>query len=163
MSKAMASRLHLSRPKHMKHSAASRKFCLCRHAEDSHDVLSLYLCPDDAVRDSCLPHYKLLSLSSTPSALMSSDLASQPPVGTQLNHENPDTLFPQILGTIISCCILVTIFTAARLFTKRITSAWNFQDCKHSIQAPPSNTPVDHCEDLLVLAWVCYLQNCVSS
>lgn len=41
-----------------------------------------------------------------------------------------DTLYPDILATIIVTFVLVTVFTALRLVTKWLTKSWNLQDRK---------------------------------
>lgn len=56
--------------------------------------------------------------------------AAGPVTPQQLAQLPSDTLYPDILATIIVTFVLVTIFTALRLVTKWLTKAWNLQDRK---------------------------------
>ncbi len=49
-----------------------------------------------------------------------------------LEHEfsSRNTLFPLILATVLLCGILTTLFTAARLITKRFVSTYDVEDCE---------------------------------
>lgn len=58
--------------------------------------------------------------------------AGVPPQGMESNLVNPPSLFPEMLATVILCSSLTTLFTSLRLFTRWMTSAWVFEDCKYS-------------------------------
>lgn len=56
--------------------------------------------------------------------------AAGPVTDQQLAQLPSDTLYPDILATIIVTFVLVSIFTILRLVTKWLTKAWNLQDRK---------------------------------
>lgn len=43
---------------------------------------------------------------------------------------SPNPMYPTTLVTVLLCSILTTIFTAARLITKRLMSKYNIEDCE---------------------------------
>ena len=53
-----------------------------------------------------------------------------PSVGPLPGFTSPNTLFPSILATVLLCSILTTLFTAARLTTKRLISTYDVEDCE---------------------------------
>lgn len=62
---------------------------------------------------------------------MSVQITAAGPVTPQMLAQLPsNTLYPNILATIIITSVLVTIFTTLRLVTKWLTKSWNLQDRK---------------------------------
>ncbi len=61
---------------------------------------------------------------------------------------SPNPLYPTTLVTVLLCSILTTIFTAARLITKRLMSKYNIEDCEsnNSVVVVPDQllTPDHH-------------------
>lgn len=54
-----------------------------------------------------------------------------PPLGVTPNFDNPtDTLFPEIVATVVLSVLLTTGFTAARLVAKRAMTDFTIEDCK---------------------------------
>ena len=53
-----------------------------------------------------------------------------PSLGPLPGFTSPNTLFPSILATVLLCSILTTLFTAARLTTKRLISTYDAEDCE---------------------------------
>ena len=53
-----------------------------------------------------------------------------PLVGSLPGFTSPNTLFPSILATVLLCGTLTTLFTAARLTTKRLVSRYDVEDCE---------------------------------
>ena len=78
----------------------------------------------------------------------------QPNPGHGPNDTNP--LYPVILATAILCSILTTIFAAARLVTKRLTSKYDLEDCECRTTPPSTRQAVDLMirSDFLMAAWV---------
>ena len=56
--------------------------------------------------------------------------AGAPPPGVVPNLDDPESLYPIILATVILCCSLTTLFTAARLIAKSSMSRWGLEDCE---------------------------------
>ena len=80
---------------------------------------------------------------------------TRPPRSEQgLNELNP--LYPSILATVVLCCILTTIFAAARLIAKRLISAYNVEDCECQRTSPSTHQATDMMvqPDMLMVAWV---------
>ena len=77
----------------------------------------------------------------------------QPKPGNGPNDTNP--LYPAILATVILGSILTTIFTAARLVTKRLISNYDLEDCECRMTSPSTRQAVDMIRsDFLMVAWV---------
>ena len=51
-------------------------------------------------------------------------------LGPEPGFTSPNTLYPSILATVLLCGILTTLFTAARLITKRLISTYDVEDCE---------------------------------
>ena len=56
--------------------------------------------------------------------------AGIPSLGLEQDFSSRNTLFPSILATVLLCGILTTLFTAARLITKRFVSSYDVEDCE---------------------------------
>lgn len=54
-------------------------------------------------------------------------------LGQESGFASPNTLFPSILATVILCSSLTTLFTAARLTTKRLVSTYDVEDCEFQL------------------------------
>ncbi len=66
------------------------------------------------------------------------------------------SLYPIILATVILCSVLTTVFTAARLFTKRFISNYGPEDCECQMFFPSTRHDANMVIylDLLMVAWV---------
>lgn len=51
-------------------------------------------------------------------------------LGPEPGFLSRNTLYPPILATVLVCGILTTLFTAARLLTKRLVSTYGVEDCE---------------------------------
>ncbi len=67
-----------------------------------------------------------------------------------------NSLYPIILATVILCSVLTTVFTAARLFTKRLISSYGPEDCECQMLSLSTRHAADMVIylDLLMVAWV---------
>ena len=72
------------------------------------------------------------------------------------NSGIPNPLYGATLATVILCCSLTTIFTAARLVTKYLTAKFGVEDCKSYQRSECANRCADTRTslDLLFVAWV---------
>jgi len=57
--------------------------------------------------------------------------AGLPPLGLKPDIDSPSPIFPFIVATVVLCSVLTTVFTAARLVTKRLVSECDIEDCKY--------------------------------
>ena len=51
--------------------------------------------------------------------------AGKPPPGLESNSQS---LYPQMVATVVLCSSLSTLFTAARLFTSWMVTSWALED-----------------------------------
>lgn len=51
-------------------------------------------------------------------------------LGLEPGFTSPNSLYPSILATVLLCGISTTLFTAARLITKRLISTYDVEDCE---------------------------------
>ena len=78
-----------------------------------------------------------------------------PSLGPLPDFTSGNTLFPSLLATVLLCGILTTLFTAARLTTKRLISSYGVEDCKFETNHLTRIIPADRKRlDFLMLAWV---------
>lgn len=77
-------------------------------------------------------------------------------LGLEPGFLSPNTLYPSILATVLLCSILTTLFTAARLITKRLVSTYDVEDCKFKTRYLRLHSVSDAsgCLDFLITAWV---------
>jgi hypothetical protein len=62
---------------------------------------------------------------------LSSIPAMQPPPGMESNFDNPETMYPIVLGVAIATMTLMTIVVAIRIFTKAfIMRDMRIEECK---------------------------------
>lgn len=87
-------------------------------------------------------------------------MTASPGHGTPLRPKpgpnGSNTLYPTILATVILCSILTTVFAAARLIAKRLTSTYGLEDCECQT-APLSISQASNqvlSLDMLMMAWV---------
>ena len=57
--------------------------------------------------------------------------AQIPALGSEPGFSSANTLYPSVLATVLLCVILTTLFTAARLITKRLVSTYDIEDCEY--------------------------------
>ena len=61
-----------------------------------------------------------------------------PPEGITPNFIDPsDTLYPEIVATMVLCVSLTTVFTGARLIAKRSIASFALEDCSFFFPALP--------------------------
>lgn len=76
--------------------------------------------------------------------------------GPEPGFTSPNTLYLPILATVLLCGILITLFTAARLVTKRLISTYDVEDCEfHQNQSTMFRVAdAKSHPDFLMMAWV---------
>ena len=56
--------------------------------------------------------------------------AELPSLAPEPGFTSSNTLLPSIFAAVLTCGILTTLFTAARLITKRLISKYDVEDCE---------------------------------
>lgn len=77
-------------------------------------------------------------------------------LGSQPGFTSANTLYPPILATVIICSILITVFTSARLITKRLVSTYDVEDCEFKTNRSTicMYSNIKDRPDFLICAWV---------